>query len=141
MVGNIRSVQVSVLVFLFCLSGYAISCGPETGTNWPIFGPGGLYGDGVQGPFPPYVSVLSDAEFSGDLPIEISVYITYDGIEEATLMIDWGDGGGWEPAVPNEESNLFLHTYAIERTYTIRVKAQAGSTQLTDSLEITIASP
>jgi hypothetical protein len=85
--------------------------------------------------------VLSDAEFSGDLPIEISAYITYDGIEEESLMIDWGDGGGWKTAVPDDYSNLFLHTYAAEGTYTIRVKAQAGSTQLTDSLEITIASP
>jgi hypothetical protein len=96
---------------------------------------------GVQGPFPPFVSIQSNVQFTGDLPIEVSAYITYDGIEEATLMVDWGDGSGWEPAVPDEESNLFLHTYAIEGTYTIRVKAQAGSTQLTDSLEITIASP
>lgn len=93
---------------------------------------------GVQGPFPPYISISSDAEFSGDLPIEVSAYITYDGIEETSLMVDWGEGDGWVNAVPDDYPNLFLHTYSQEGTYDIRVKALADNVIIEDSATVII---
>lgn len=93
------------------------------------------------GPIPPYVSVVPasfTSEYKGALPLKISVYIDSYEIEEGSLSIDWGDGGGWSADTTPEGLSTYTHTYSQEGSFLIRVKAVANGKLLEDSTTVII---